>query len=123
MGVIELTVIYARNLNKKDLFSQNDACVEFYVAEHTKQKTSVIQSAVPIWNEKFTINYEPNERVIHFHVYDQGILNIHKGIGYAKLDFSHLHPGHTEAHALTLFASALDMTPNGFLDVAVSVKS
>ncbi|KAI9323011.1 C2 domain-containing protein [Zopfochytrium polystomum] len=122
-GIVELTVIYARNLNKKDLFSENDACVEFYIDPHHKQKTSVIESAVPIWNETFTLTYE-NEKVIHFHVFDQDLGGaIKKGIGNAKLDFSHLRRGHTEAHSLTLLASHLDLTPNGILDVAVTLKA
>jgi Ca2+-dependent lipid-binding protein len=55
MAQLQVTVIEARNLKKKDLFSNNDPFVEVYLDdEKQKQKTKVINNCKrPVWNESF----------------------------------------------------------------------
>ncbi|KAI9338112.1 hypothetical protein DFJ73DRAFT_604311, partial [Zopfochytrium polystomum] len=75
------------------VLAQNDAFVELWLSnKHYKQKTSVIQSKNPHWNQVFTFNYEPNEHKVHFHVLDKDLVGT-DGIGYAEIDFGHLYVG------------------------------
>ncbi len=57
MAQIQVTVIEATNLKKKDLLSNNDPFVELYFDDKThKQKTKVIQNSKnPHWNETFVL--------------------------------------------------------------------
>ncbi|KAJ3106192.1 hypothetical protein HDU97_006825 [Phlyctochytrium planicorne] len=123
-GVVEVKVHSARNLNRKDLVTSNDAYVELWLNDKNyKQKTTTVQSATPSWEQTFTLNYDNHDN-IHFHVLDKDLLDT-DGIGYAHFDFGHLRGrlGHSETTELTLKANALDLTPNGYLKVTVTVKS
>jgi len=54
MAQIQIHVIEAKNLKKKDLFSENDAYVQVYLAESDfpKQKTTVKSNTKdPVWNQ------------------------------------------------------------------------
>ncbi|KAJ3112029.1 60 kDa heat shock protein, mitochondrial [Phlyctochytrium bullatum] len=124
-GIVQVRVIKAKDLNKKDPFTQNDAFVEIYLDDHHyKQKTTTIQSSLPEWNQTFTFNYEfPKQTVLNFHVKDKDLIG-DDGIGKAKFDFKHLvgRINYPETRELTLKAHALDFTPNGYLTVEVTVK-
>ncbi|KAI9359637.1 C2 domain-containing protein [Zopfochytrium polystomum] len=122
MGVVEVQVVKAKDLNRKDLVTNNDAFVELYTNDRNyKQRTKTVQSATPEWHQTFTLNYE-HEHVVHFHVLDKDVVGS-DGIGYAKFDFKHLAHGRPEATELTLYANPLDFTPNGYLTIIVTVKS
>ncbi|KAJ3106196.1 Cytosolic phospholipase A2 zeta [Phlyctochytrium planicorne] len=124
VGVVQVRVLRAKDLTKKDFFTQNDAFVELWLNKHYKQKTTVIQSSLPEWNQTFTLNYEHNEHTVYFHVLDKDLMDT-DGIGYANFDFNHLRgrPGQPETKELTLKAHALDFTPNGYLTVEVTSES
>ena len=57
MAQLQVTVIEARNLKKKDLFTDNDAFAELYLDDKShKQKTKVKQNSKnPQWNETFVL--------------------------------------------------------------------
>ncbi|KAJ3203074.1 hypothetical protein HDU67_010400 [Dinochytrium kinnereticum] len=123
-GIVQVRVIKARQLNSKDTFTGNDAYVELWLNDDNyKQKTTTIQSKEPEWNQTFTFNYERTDD-INFHVLDKDLMDT-DGIGYAKFDFGHLTSriGQSETKELALKAHALDLTPNGYLTVEVTVKS
>ncbi|KAI8852956.1 C2 domain-containing protein [Chytridium lagenaria] len=124
-GIVQVRVLRAKDLNKKDAFTNNDAFVDLWLNDkHYKQRTSIIQSATPEWNQTFTFNFERGQTTVNFHVLDKDIFDT-DGIGYAKFDFSHLvaRPRQPEARMLTLKAHMLDFTPNGYLFVEVMVLS
>ncbi|KAJ3203072.1 hypothetical protein HDU67_010398, partial [Dinochytrium kinnereticum] len=54
-GVVQVRVIKAKDLTKKDFITQNDAFVELWLEKNYKQRTSVIQSSLPEWNQTFTL--------------------------------------------------------------------
>ncbi|KAI9365384.1 C2 domain-containing protein [Zopfochytrium polystomum] len=119
MGIVEVQVVSARNLNRKDTFTNNDAFVELWLDDkHYKQKTSVVQSATPTWNQTFTFNYDHHHK-IHFHVLDKDLVGT-DGIGFAEFDFGGLPVGVQDTRELTLKASFLDLTPNGYLTIRVT---
>ncbi|KAJ3106588.1 hypothetical protein HDU97_005953 [Phlyctochytrium planicorne] len=123
VGVVEVKIVKAWGLNKKDMFTQNDAFVEFWLNDKSyKQRTSVIQSSQPEWNQVFTLNWEKPHDTLHFHVLDKDLIGT-DGIGYCKFDFGHLKPGQSEYKEMKLRAHALDLTPNGHLLVQVTVRS
>ncbi|KAJ1566998.1 hypothetical protein HK405_007577 [Cladochytrium tenue] len=123
MGVVEVVVVSARDLTRKDFISNNDAFVDIWLSDKTyKQRTSVVQSATPLWNQTFTFNYEGGDRIVHFHVLDKDLIGT-DGIGYSELDFGHLHVGQTESKELVLKANLFDLTPNGYLTVAITKRS
>ncbi|KAJ3112028.1 hypothetical protein HDU96_005031 [Phlyctochytrium bullatum] len=123
MGIVEVVVLRAKDLNRKDTFTNNDAFVDIWLDDKAyKQKTKTVQSSTPEWNQTFTFNYD-RSHTLHFHVLDKDIADT-DGIGAASFDFKHLvGTGKTETKELTLKAHALDLTPNGYLTVAVTVKS
>ena len=54
MAQLVIKVVEGRNLKKKDLFSENDAYVQVYLAESDfpKQKTTVKSNTKdPVWNQ------------------------------------------------------------------------
>ncbi|KAJ3203073.1 Cytosolic phospholipase A2 zeta [Dinochytrium kinnereticum] len=125
MGVVEIKVLRAKDLTRKDMISNNDAFVELWLNDKNyKQKTTTVQSSTPEWNQTFTFNYEKGQDDINFHVLDKDLMDT-DGIGYAKFDFGHLISkiGQSETKELTLKAHALDLTPNGYLTVQITVKS
>ncbi|KAJ3113517.1 hypothetical protein HDU96_003299 [Phlyctochytrium bullatum] len=119
MGIVEVVVIKAKDLNRKDTFTNNDAFVDLWLDDKKyKQKTKVIQSSLPEWNQTFTFNYD-RSYTLNFHVLDKDLMDV------TSFDFKHLlaTPGRTETRELTLKAHMLDFTPNGYLTVAVTVRS
>ncbi|KAI8852958.1 C2 domain-containing protein [Chytridium lagenaria] len=124
MGVVEVKVLRAKDLTRKDAISNNDAYVEIWLNDKNyKQKTNTIQSSTPEWNQTFTFNYDKGVDDINFHVLDKDLMDT-DGIGYAKFDFKHLiGNGKSETKELTLKAHALDLTPNGYLTIEVKVLS
>ncbi|KAJ3106197.1 hypothetical protein HDU97_006830 [Phlyctochytrium planicorne] len=104
--------------------ANNDAFVELWLNDKNyKQKTTVVQSSTPEWNQTFTLNWDSKSHdTVHFHVLDKDLMDT-DGIGYAKFDFGHLAVGQSETKELTLKANAFDLTPNGYLTVTVTVKS
>ncbi|KAJ3107936.1 hypothetical protein HDU96_007737 [Phlyctochytrium bullatum] len=124
-GIVQVKVIKARNLNRKDTFTNNDAFVDIWLNDKQyKQRTRTVQSAEPVWDQTFTFNYEKGQDDINFHVLDKDLMDT-DGVGYAKFDFGHLisRINTPEVKELTLKAHALDLTPNGYLTVEVTVKS
>ncbi len=57
MAQLQVTVIEAKNLKKKDTLSENDPFVEIYLDnKHLKQKTKTKQdSKTPQWNQAFVL--------------------------------------------------------------------
>jgi Ca2+-dependent lipid-binding protein len=57
MAQLQVTVIEAKNLKRKDTFSENDPFVELYLDDkHFKQKTKTKQnSKTPQWNQAFVL--------------------------------------------------------------------
>ncbi len=57
MAQLQVTVIEARNLKKKDTLTENDPFVEIYLDDkHFKQKTNTKQNSKnPQWNEAFVL--------------------------------------------------------------------
>ena len=57
MAQLQVTVIEARNLKKKDKFSENDPFVEIYLDnKHFKQRTKTKQNCkTPQWNQTFVL--------------------------------------------------------------------
>ena len=57
MAQLQVTVVQAKNLKKKDLFSENDPFVEIYLDDkNQKQKTTVKRNTkTPHWNETFLL--------------------------------------------------------------------
>ncbi|KAI8390196.1 C2 domain-containing protein [Blakeslea trispora] len=93
-GVLQVTVIEARDLHGEDLFGQNDAFVELYIDKDYKQKTSVINdSNNPVWNETFTFNLEEGHaHKLYFNVIDKDLIGS-DDIGEGKLDFKEAFEG------------------------------
>ncbi|KAJ3112027.1 Phosphatidylglycerol/phosphatidylinositol transfer protein [Phlyctochytrium bullatum] len=125
---VQVRVVGARKLNKRDMLTSNDAYVEVWVgnASAKKQKTGVVMSNSPVWNETFTFDITDADSFLAFHVKDKDTNpNPDDGIGYAKFDFEHLKAKKrvSETKELTLKANllGLDLTPNGYLNVEVVV--
>ncbi len=57
MAQLQVTVIEAKNLKKKDTLSENDPFAEIYLDDkHFKQKTKTKQNdKTPHWNEPFVL--------------------------------------------------------------------
>jgi Ca2+-dependent lipid-binding protein len=57
MAQLQVTVIEARNLKKKDTLTENDPFVEIYLDDkHLKQKTKTKQNCkTPHWNQSFVL--------------------------------------------------------------------
>jgi len=57
MAQLQVTVIAAKNLKKKDTLSENDPFVEIYLDDKNyKQKTKTKQnSKTPQWNQAFVL--------------------------------------------------------------------
>jgi Ca2+-dependent lipid-binding protein len=57
MAQLQVTVVEARNLTKKDKLSENDPFVQIYLDEkHQEHKTRTEQnSKAPQWNQKFIL--------------------------------------------------------------------
>ena len=57
MAQLQVTVVEAKNLKKKDLFSDNDPFVELYLDNASlKQKTRTKNSSKhPQWNQSFVL--------------------------------------------------------------------
>jgi Ca2+-dependent lipid-binding protein len=57
MAQLQVTVIEARNLKKKDTLTENDPFVELYLDDKNfKQKTKTIQNCkTPHWNQSFVL--------------------------------------------------------------------
>ncbi|KAI8060898.1 C2 domain-containing protein [Gongronella butleri] len=87
-GVLTVTVVSAKNLHKEDL-GTNDAFVQLWFDEKYKQKTSVVKSKTPEWNETFTFNFEEGSRdhKLCLKVLDEDPLSNDK-IGDTKIDIS-----------------------------------
>ncbi|KAJ3152321.1 hypothetical protein HK101_001833 [Irineochytrium annulatum] len=123
MGVIEVKIIRARDLNQSHWTRADNAFVELYLEQAYKQRTTTInRTDSPTWNETFQLNFN-DQHVIHFHVCDKEFIG-KDSVGYAKVDFRHLidKVGHTEHKVLDLYASMLDLTSNGKFEVELTVK-
>ena len=57
MAQLQVTVIEAKNLKKKDTLSENDPFVQIYLDDkNLKQKTKTKQnSKAPVWNQSFVL--------------------------------------------------------------------
>lgn len=57
MAQLQITIVEAKNLTKKDTFSENDPFVEVYLEDKQfKQRTKTKQnSKFPQWNETFVL--------------------------------------------------------------------
>ncbi|OBZ91938.1 Synaptotagmin-5 [Choanephora cucurbitarum] len=118
-GVLQVTVIEARNLHDEDLVGQNDAFVELYIDEDYKQKTSVVDNSNnPVWNETFTFNLEEGrDHKLHFNVIDKDLIGS-DDIGEGKLDFKEALEG-TPIDTWVDLPAKLGLTSHGEVHVYV----
>jgi len=57
MAQLQVTVMEGRNLEKKDLFSDNDAFVQVYLDDEKQKQTTKVEynSKAPKWNQMFVL--------------------------------------------------------------------
>ncbi|KAI8852960.1 C2 domain-containing protein [Chytridium lagenaria] len=126
-GTVQVRIVAAKNLNKKDLLTSNDAYCEYglMMLQRSNQRVFVSSNS-PLWNETFTLQYEPNQKTITFRVLDKDPKGS-DSIGWVQYDFEHLKAKKriSETQELSLKASltGFDLTSNGLLNIEVVVLS
>ena len=104
--------------------AQNDSYCEIWLShdDDYKQRTEVIKSDNPVWNQTFTFNYPSGKDTLKFKVIDKDLVS-KDGIGSTQYDFGHLAVGQTEEVELKLKASFFDLTPNGEFFIRITKRS
>ncbi|CAF1521156.1 unnamed protein product [Adineta steineri] len=92
MAQLQVTVVEAKNLTKKDTLSQNDPFVEIYLDnKHLKQKTKTKQnSKTPQWNQTFVFNHLTGQDILNVDVYDEDSVKDEK-IGSIQINLHDLY--------------------------------
>ncbi|CAF1682258.1 unnamed protein product [Adineta ricciae] len=92
MAQLQVTIIAAKNLTKKDTFSENDPFVEVYLDnKQLKKRTKTEQnSKFPHWNETFVFNHLTGQDTLHVHIYDEDQIKDEK-IGSVIIDLHQLY--------------------------------
>ncbi|CAF3053334.1 unnamed protein product [Rotaria sp. Silwood2] len=92
MAQLQVHVIEARNLARKDKFSKDDAFLEIYLDDiNQKQKTTVKRrSNDPVWNESFFFNHAEGQNILHIDAYDKDLIKKDK-IGSLQIDLHNLY--------------------------------
>ncbi|KAJ3203075.1 Cytosolic phospholipase A2 beta [Dinochytrium kinnereticum] len=126
-GVVQVRIVAAKNLNKKDLITSNDAYCEVWIEDAAKkQSTGIVSSNSPTWNETFTLQYEPTQHILTFRVLDKDPKSS-DSIGWAQYDFEPLKAkkriSDTKEISLRANLMGTDLTSNGLLNVEVVVLS
>ncbi|CAF4220046.1 unnamed protein product [Rotaria sp. Silwood2] len=98
MAQLQVTVIEAKNLKKKDTLSENDPFAVLYLDDaHYKQKTKTKQNSKnPKWNQSFVFNHLYGQDILHVDVYDEDSVKNDK-IGSVEIDLRPLYEkGHLD---------------------------
>ncbi|CAF1132306.1 unnamed protein product [Rotaria magnacalcarata] len=98
MAQLQVTVVEAKNLKKKDTLSENDPFVEIYLDDSNyKQKTKAKKNAKnPKWNQSFVFNHLYGQDILHVEVYDEDSVKNDK-IGSVQIDLHELYQkGHID---------------------------
>ncbi|CAF0979171.1 unnamed protein product [Rotaria sordida] len=98
MAQLQVTVVEAKNLKKKDRFSENDPFVQLYLDDiNYKQKTKTKQNSKnPKWNQSLVFNHLYGQDTLHVDVYDEDSVK-HDKIGSVEIDLHQLYEkGHID---------------------------
>ncbi|CAF1057706.1 unnamed protein product [Rotaria sordida] len=92
MAQLQVTVVEAKNLKKKDRFSENDPFVQLYLDDiNYKQKTKTKQNSKnPKWNQSLVFNHLYGQDTLHVDVYDEDSVK-HDKIGSVEIDLHQLY--------------------------------
>ncbi|KAI8078252.1 C2 domain-containing protein [Gilbertella persicaria] len=112
-GILQVTVIEARDLHDEDLVGQNDAFVELYLDKDYKQRTSVVDNSNnPVWNETFTFNLEEGRHhKLYLNVIDKDLVGS-DDIGEGKLELEEVFNG-TPTDTWVKLPAKLGLTSHG----------
>ncbi|KAH7444352.1 hypothetical protein KP509_02G074800 [Ceratopteris richardii] len=95
VGLIEVKVLYARNLRKADIIGKSDPYIKISLGEKGfSKKTQVKKNTLnPDWNETHTlVVQDPSIQVLEFHAYDWDKISSHDKLGMETFPLASLEP-------------------------------
>ncbi|KAH7444348.1 hypothetical protein KP509_02G074700 [Ceratopteris richardii] len=105
VGIVEVKVLYARNLRKADIMGKSDPYIKISLGEKGfSKKTQVKKNTLnPDWNETHTlVVQDPSIQVLEFHAYDWEKISSHDKLGMATFSLASLEPDVPEHLTLNL---------------------
>ncbi|XP_042373034.1 synaptotagmin-2-like [Zingiber officinale] len=106
VGILEVTVVQAMKLKKKDFLGKSDPYVKLTLADDNlpAKKTSVKRSNLnPEWNEEFKfVIKDPESQVLELSVYDWEQVGKHEKMGLNVIPLKDLTPDETKTLTLDL---------------------
>ncbi|CAF1062726.1 unnamed protein product [Adineta steineri] len=91
MAQLQVTIVEAINLKKKDLFSESDPFVQIYLDNKNNKYTTKVKHNTknPHWNETFVLNVLNGQDILFVDVCDKDTIR-HDKIGSLEIDLRDL---------------------------------
>ncbi|BBM97982.1 hypothetical protein MPTK1_1g09920 [Marchantia polymorpha subsp. ruderalis] len=106
VGLLNVKVVRAKGLKKKDLIGKSDPYVKLHLGEahHFAKVTRTVKGNLnPEWNESFKlIVHDPSTQNLELHVYDWEKIGSHETLGMAVVSLKKLNPEENSTEILTL---------------------
>ncbi|XP_038887568.1 synaptotagmin-2-like isoform X2 [Benincasa hispida] len=113
VGILDVKIVRAMRLKKKDLLGASDPYVKLKLTEEnlpSKKTTVKHKNLNPEWNEEFSLVVkDPNSQVIEFQVYDWEQVGKHDKMGMNVIPLKDLPPEVSKVFTLDLLKN---MDPN-----------
>ncbi|CAF0894289.1 unnamed protein product [Adineta steineri] len=95
MAQLQVTIVEAINLKKKDLFSESDPFVQIYLDNKNNKYTTKVKHNTknPHWNETFVLNVLTGQDILFVDVCDEDTIR-HDKIGSLEIDLRDLFVKH-----------------------------
>ncbi|EFJ29282.1 plant synaptotagmin [Selaginella moellendorffii] len=132
VGMLEVKVVKAMGLKKKDLMGKSDPYVRLVLGEgpFAKKKTTVKMNTLnPEWNENFhMLVLDPESQALELFVYDWEKIGSHDKIGMQVVPLKGIVPGETKTLTLDLVKSMdpndpANQKPRGQLTIELTYKA
>ncbi|KAL2650353.1 hypothetical protein R1flu_018481 [Riccia fluitans] len=131
VGLLNVKVVKAKDLKKKDFMGKSDPYVKLHLGEghHFAKVTRTMKNNLnPEWNESFKlIVHDPQTQNLELHVYDWEKVGSHEKIGMQVIPLKDLVPEETVTKTLDLVKNmdpndAANQKPRGSLTVELNYK-
>ncbi|EOY15072.1 Calcium-dependent lipid-binding (CaLB domain) family protein isoform 2 [Theobroma cacao] len=117
VGILDVKVLRAMKLKKKDLLGKSDPYVKLKLTEEklSTKKTTVKHSNLnPEWNEEFNfVVKDPSTQALEINVYDWEQLGTHEKMGMNVVPLKDLTPDEPKVLTLELLKNMVQKAPEG----------